>query len=129
MTVVLTVPSRRVRRRHDPVAPANGRTPAPDRVARVARMIALAHHWRGLVRSGVVRDQAALAQLVGVTRARITQVMGLLHLAPEIQEAVLLPPTESRGAEGTVTHRELLSIAAEPAWSDQRRRWRSRGVP
>lgn len=51
--------------------------------------MALAIHFEGLIRQGVVRDYADLARLGGVTRARITQIMNLLNLAPEIQEVLL----------------------------------------
>jgi hypothetical protein len=82
-------------------------------------MLALAHHWKGLIRSGVVKDQAALAALVGVTRARITQVMGLLHLAPDIQERVLLLMSGPDGDGPRET--DLRRLAAQPVWSLQRR--------
>ena len=63
--------------------------PTPERIPRAARVLALAHRWRGLIRSGAVKDQADLARLVEVSRARVTQVMGLLLRAPDIQVAVL----------------------------------------
>jgi len=55
----------------------------PGRVPRVARLMALALRFEGLLRDGVVKDYAELARLGHVTRARVTQVMNLLHLAPE----------------------------------------------
>jgi hypothetical protein len=85
-------------------------------------MLALAHHWRGLIRTGVVKDQAALARLVGVSRARVTQVMDLLYLAPSIQEEVLfLPPIANRWSP--IRHRDLLALTAEPRWREQHRAW------
>jgi hypothetical protein len=84
-------------------------------------MLALAHRWRALIRSGVVKDQAALAALVGVSRARITQVMDLLHLAPDIQEEILVTRTPMVAG----SHRDLLHIAASSEWSEQRRLWRA----
>ena len=92
------------------------------RLPRVARMVALAHHWRGLIRSGAVKDQAALSALVGASRARITQVMGLLYLALDIQEEVLFLPAGRVGGE-RIQHRDLLDIAATPSWSGQRTSW------
>jgi hypothetical protein len=80
-------------------------------------MLALAHHWRGLIRAGVARDQAALARLVGVSRARVTQVMDLLYLAPDIQEEILHANDDDVGG---VRHRDLLPLASEPAWQEQR---------
>src|SRR5262245_57819311 len=64
------------------------------RVPRVSRLMALAIRIDGLIRSGVVTDQAELARLGLVTRARLTQIMNLLCLAPDIQDQILfLPPS------------------------------------
>ena len=97
---------------------------ATERVPRVARLLALAHHWNGLIRAGTVHDRADIARLVGVSRARVTQVMRLLDLAPGIQEAVLDGKVDGRGAE-----KALRTAAAEPMWCAQRRAWtRAAGV-
>jgi hypothetical protein len=48
---------------------------APGRVPRVARLLALAHRFDGLLRAGVVKDYAELARLGHVTRARVSQVI------------------------------------------------------
>lgn len=56
-------------------------------------------------------DQAELARLGHVTRARLTKIMNLLNLAPDIQGAVLfLPPTEN--GRDAVTERDLRPIEA-----------------
>jgi hypothetical protein len=69
--------------------------------------------------------------LAHVTRARITQVLNLLHLAPDIQEELLYLPGKPRG-RGTVLLADLQCLAAIPDWCRQRRRWQalkcSRGV-
>jgi hypothetical protein len=95
------------------MTPRPAPSPPPEKIPRVARVLALAHHWQGLIRSGAVRDQAELARLVGVSRARVTQVMNLLWLAPGIQEDVLLGIAE-RAEAG------LRRLAAEPIWRRQR---------
>ena len=64
----------------------------PGRVPWVSKLMALAIRFDGLVRDGVVTDQAELARLGHVSRARVTQIMNLLHLAPDIQEEVLFLP-------------------------------------
>jgi hypothetical protein len=46
-----------------------------------------------LVRTGEVTGYAELAALGHVTRARMSQIMGLLCLAPDIQEGVLFHST------------------------------------
>jgi hypothetical protein len=89
----------------------------------VARVLALADHWRGLIRSGALRDQAELARLMGISRSRVTQVMDLLRLAPDIQEEILFLESSGRGQE--LLHRDMLPVAATPLRADQRRTWRS----
>ena len=72
----------------------------PGRVPRVAKLMALAIRFEQLVADGVVGDYAELSRLGHVTRARMTQIMNLLHLAPDIQEAILfLPRVESGRVE------------------------------
>jgi hypothetical protein len=70
--------SRKNIRHGEPPAPT---TPLAGRVPRIARFMALAIRFDGLVRSGVVTDYAEVARLGHVTRARITQIMNLLMLA------------------------------------------------
>ena len=60
---------------------------ATDRtVPQVARLMALAIRFEGMIARGEVKDYADLARLGHVTRARVTQVMNLLNLAPDRQE-------------------------------------------
>jgi hypothetical protein len=94
----------------------------PGRVPRVARYMALALRLERLVRSGAVRDYAELARLGHVTRARVSQVMNLLQLAPDIQEALLFLPRAERGRDPVVLRR-LQSIASTLEWAKQRRMW------
>jgi hypothetical protein len=96
---------------------------APGRVPRVSRLLALAHRLDRLLRSGVVKDYAAAARLGHVTRARISQIMSLLYLAPDIQEAILFLPRVERGRDPVILH-DLLPIAATADWLRQRRLWR-----
>jgi hypothetical protein len=68
------------------------------RVPRVSKLMALAIRFDRLIREGNVADRSELARLAHVTQPRMTQIMNLLHLAPDIQEDLLfLPPvTEGR---------------------------------
>lgn len=92
------------------------------RVPRVAKLMALAIRLDQLIRDSVVADQAELARLGHVSRARLTQVLNLLCLAPTIQEEILfLPPTEQ--GRDPVIERDLRPIAATPSWEKQRRMW------
>lgn len=100
----------------------------PDgRVPRIARLMALAIKFDRLIAEGAVRDQAHLAELGHVTRARVTQIMNLLYLAPDIQEAILHLP-RVRSGKDPITERDLRPIAAEPDWRRQRRLWASLAV-
>ena len=86
----------------------------------VARMVALAHHFDELIQRGEVRDYAEIARLAGVTRAWVTQVMGLLFLAPDIQEDMLFISDRSG-----VSFRRLRGLTLSPTWETQRTQWRS----
>lgn len=102
-----------------PATPPNGAGTVP----RVARLVALALKLDGMVRRGEVRDYAELARLGRVTRARLTQLMNLTLLAPEIIEQILHLPPVTHGRD-PVGERDLRPIAAEADWRVQRRRWR-----
>jgi len=88
-------------------------TPDLGRVPHVSRLMALAIHMDDLVRRGEVTDCAELARLAHVTRARMTQIMNLLHLAPDIQEEILYLP-RSRGGRDAITERQLRPVVAVP---------------
>jgi hypothetical protein len=85
-------------------------------IARIARLMALAIRFEGLLRDGTIRDYAELARLGRVTRARITQVMKLLDLAPDIQEQILFLPL-TRG----LNERSLRPLVRQLDWDEQRR--------
>lgn len=96
---------------------------APGRVPRISRLMALAIRLERLLAEGVARDYADLARLGGVTRARLTQIMNLTLLAPDIQDALLFLPRIIRGRD-PVTEPQLRAIAAVPDWRKQRRLWK-----
>ncbi len=85
---------------------------APTRPSRAAQTLALAHHLDRLIETGETRSVAATSRELGLTRARLSQVMRLLLLAPEIQDQILT---------GTIscTERRLRPVAKEAAWSQQ----------
>ncbi len=92
------------------------------RIPRISRLLALAHHMERLVVSGEVKDYAELARLGNVSRARITQIMNLLLLAPDIQEAILFLPKVMEGRE-PIKLKHLQPICLEMDWGRQRVRW------
>ena len=70
------------------------------------------------IRDGVVADQAELARPGRASRARVSQIMNLLNLAPDIQEAILFLPRVEADRE-PVTQREVRPIAEEVSWGRQ----------
>ena len=95
----------------------------PGRVPRVARLMALALRMDELVRTGQVASYSELASLGQVTRARISQILNLLYLAPDIQEALLCLSPTVRGRDAILLA-DLMPIAALLDWRKQRRLWR-----
>jgi hypothetical protein len=84
--------------------------------------MALAIRFDRLVCSGKVKDYAQLARLGHVTRARVTQIMNLLNLAPDIQEKILFLPRVNGGRDSIIL-RALQPIAGQPDWQQQRKMW------
>jgi len=81
-------------------APATPRPVVPPgRVPRVSRWMALALRFERLLNEGHVASYSELARLGHVTNARISQIMNLLHLTPDIQEAILFLPRTQRGRD------------------------------
>ncbi len=101
---------------------ADGQDAPRGRIPRVARLLALAIRLEELIASGHVPDYAALARLVGVTRARVTQIANLTLLAPDIQEAILFLDPVVKGRD-PITERDLRPLVAEPDWTRQRALW------
>ena len=97
-------------------------TESRTRIPRITRLMALAIKFQDMVDKGDVRDYADLARLGYVTRARITQIMNMLNLAPGIQEDILAT-VESSGRAEAPTERQLRSIAQIVLWTDQMRAW------
>ena len=91
---------------------------------RLSRLMALAIRFEGLIERGEVQDYADLARLGFVTRARITQIMNLLHLAPDIQEDLLFLPRTTKGRD-PIRETDMRPIAATAHWSRQRKMWKA----
>lgn len=86
--------------------------------------MALAIRFDALVRKGTVCTQAELATVGHVTRARVTQIMNLLHLAPDLQEAVLFLPLVQAGKDPISEH-DLRPVVSIVDWDRQRVAWRA----
>lgn len=93
------------------------------RVPRVARLMALAIRCEGLIRDGVIENYTEIGRLGHVTRARVSQIMNLLNLAPDIQEEILFLPRTEKG-RAPIILAQLQPIASTLDWRKQRVLWR-----
>jgi hypothetical protein len=97
---------------------------ATGRVPRLSRLVALAWHLEQLVRTQAVPSYAELARLGHVTRARMSQIMNLLQLAPDIQEEILFWPPTCQGRD-PIGMRRVQPITLVLSWKKQRRLWQA----
>ncbi len=93
------------------VAAATGPLP------RVGLLLVLGHRIEAMIRAGELRDLADAARVVGVTRARITQITNLTLLAPPVQEGLL--GLYQRDLSDSFSEREIRSLAGTPSWNEQ----------
>jgi ParB-like chromosome segregation protein Spo0J len=91
------------------------------RPARVAVMLALANKIQQAIDGEAVRDRAEIARRLGFTRARITHLLDLTLLAPDVQEQVLF--LEAVDGVQPLSERSLRAIAHAGSWTEQRRAW------
>ena len=87
----------------------------------VAKRLALAYRIQGEIDEGIYEDMADVALTHDLSRARLTQIMNLLFLAPDIQEEILaleFPPGRQ-----PITERILRRVLKSMVWEEQRRTW------
>ena len=108
--------------RRDGPAGAAGQEASSQRVPRIARLMALALKFEQMMREGVVHNYAVLAALGQVSRSRLTQVMNLLNLAPDIQEQILFLTWETAEQRG-IHERSVRQLSSQLSWTEQRARW------
>ena len=122
-TVEVTLPARRRRQEASPNGPASAIEPDPrPKIPRITRLMALAIKLQDMVDRGEVRDYADIARLGYVTRARLTQIMNLVLLAPDIQEELLALAAIGTG-DGVISERHVRHIVVHPNWQRQRSAW------
>ena len=80
-------------------------------------------HIQELIDTGQVKDFAEVAQRGHITRARVTQIMNLLLLAPDIQEEILFLPRTTAGVD-QIRERTIRALIAESSFKAQRHAWR-----
>ena len=111
------------RRRIAKEEPSPPRRTPTFRVPRVSRLMALAIRFDGLLSSGHVPNMSTLARLSHVTQPRMTQILALNLLSPDIQEELLhLPPAEV--GKDPIHEKLLRPMTAEIDWKRQRQLWR-----
>ena len=80
--------------------------------SRTARLLALAHAIESLCETEGSSGYAEVARRLGISRARVTQVLNLLCLSPAIQEALLV-------GDAIVSERALRTIVQDVGWERQ----------
>lgn len=93
------------------------------RPARVAVTLALAHTIQHAIDRGEIRDQAEAARRLGVTRARLSQILDLMRLAPNLQEEILSLEASDGGVP--LSERALRNVLRAVSWLDQRSAYRA----
>ena len=88
-------------------------------IPHITKLLALAHYYQKLIDEDGVKDYAEIARLTGTSRARITQIMNLTLLAPEIQEKIL----DLHEVKSIKTERRIRMIAGIKLWKEQLELW------
>ena len=105
----------------EPKQPAQAIRSPPPRPARIAQVLALAYKLEKMIESGEVRDRAELARRFGLTRARVTPIMDLMLLAPDVQEEILF--MEAGDGNEPISSRGLRDVVRAESWEEQRGKW------
>jgi hypothetical protein len=111
----------RIQRGHGKAFVEKPPAPPPEpvrRPARVAIMLALADKIQDAIDRGAVRDCADVAMRLGLSRARISQLLDLTLLAPDIQEQILF--AESVDGVEPMSESALREVVRLENWAEQR---------
>jgi hypothetical protein len=98
-------------------------TPVRRKIHRITKLMALAIRFQEMLRTGEATDMIELARRSKVSQPRISQILALNLLAPDIQQALLDLPPQSKG-KPFLHEKRIRPIAAILDWSEQRRVWR-----
>jgi site-specific DNA recombinase len=97
-------------------------TGSRQRPLRITRLMAVAIHLNGLVATGKAGTFRELAAAGHVSRARLSQILQLTHLAPDIQEQLLFLPPTLRGPD-PLLERHLRALTRLVDWEQQKQRF------
>jgi hypothetical protein len=93
------------------------------RLPQVTRVLALAIHLDNMIRAGDAKDYADIGRLSCLCRERVSQIMRLNYLAPDIQvELLYLPPVPT--GRYPISETAVRRIASLLSWDEQRREWK-----
>jgi hypothetical protein len=88
----------------------------------VTQVLALAIQFEDMLQRGDAKDYADLARVGGLCRERVSQIMRLVYLSPDIQvELLYLPPTPT--GRFPVSETSVRKIASLLSWTEQRIEW------
>ena len=68
-----------------------------------------------MIQSGQIMDMQQLAKLCQVSQQRVSQILSLSLLAPDVQEKTLLLPKVTKG-KATIHEKLLRPIATQSEW-------------
>src|SRR5579859_1294158 len=104
-------------RRRSGTQPCSRQTIGPP-LARITRLMALAIRLDDLLRNRADLDCAALAKAGSISRTRLSQILNLVHLAPDIQEQLLWLPATTKGRDA-ITEKQIRRLAGLHNWQQQ----------
>ena len=104
-------------------AASDALVPEPKgRIPRISRLMALAIKLERMLRAGEVPDVTELARITHVTQPRMSQILNLAMLAPDIQEAILFLPDVAKG-KPPIHEKLLRPLSSIDDWDQQRNLW------
>jgi hypothetical protein len=111
-----------LRAKPQPTSEPAAARPSAGRLPQVTRVLALAIYLDNLIQRGDAKDYADIGRLSCLCRERVSQVMRLNYLAPDIQvELLYLPPVAA--GRYPISETAVRKIANLLSWADQRREW------
>ncbi|MDB4445788.1 hypothetical protein N9181_00750 [bacterium] len=122
LNVQIVACGRKTIRPHDANSDKASKPKPPARIPRIARLMALAIHYQEMLRTGEATDMIELARRAKVSQPRMSQIMALNLLAPDIQTALLNLPPQSKG-KPFLHEKRIRPITAMLDWTEQRVAW------
>lgn len=122
LNVQIVARGRKTIRPHDANSDNSSKPKPPARIPRIARLMALAIHYQEMLRTGEANDMIELSRRAKVSQPRMSQIMALNLLAPDIQTALLDLPPQSKG-KPFLHEKRIRPITAMLEWTEQRVAW------